>query len=400
MNLKQLGLKERAVVVGQTISKAGPGAKFAIPVAIMMLYVAVLSVTLVNLAKGEKEESYAELLPAPDAIVWEVGDETAVWLSTNRHSADVRLSNIGLGIGEIDVRSPTTGQAVGLGKGLGCLEAVVSGLHVRDITDTSATASFTLDHDRNALTKVYWRRYQAEQFGGSAFVNAVEVGGESRTVTVSGLTKGDAYRLDVSADWHFPKAITRSVTFTAGDADSSGSDYREEEVHLVKGAGVTLVACAETQDIIVTLHGEGGRELNRYVVDIQAAGPTPTHSPPETKGHVTRRVCVDAMGGRANYLDGGEKVGPAFTASDFDLSGTASYTLSALGSDIYLFDIDASGQITVSDAGGGDTQGLSGDRVYAVRVLATDDAGAAGYLDVGVWVDVSATSTEQDGICP
>jgi hypothetical protein len=160
------------------------------------------------------------------------------------------------------------------------------------------------------------------------------------------------------------------------------------------------VACAETQDIIVTLHGEGGRELNRYVVDIQAAGPTPTHSPPETKGHVTRRVCVDAMGGRANYLDGGEKVGPAFTASDFDLSGTASYTLSALGSDIYLFDIDASGQITVSDAGGGDTQGLSGDRVYAVRVLATDDAGAAGYLDVGVWVDVSATSTEQDGICP
>lgn len=376
--------------------------KLTIPIAILMVYVAILvvGVVAVVLLVQRGDPDYADLIPAPDAIKWRVGDEIPLWLSTNRHAVDVRLSSIGLGIGEIDIRDPS-GRALPLGKGLGCLDAIVSELDASDITNYGATLTLRLDRAVEGAVPVHWRRYREDEAPPEKHHTA-QVWLPVHAVVLSGLSKGDTLRFDASTDEHFPVAITRTVTFTFGDDDSGTSDHREEEVHLIEGTGVTLVACAATEDIVVSLHGDDGQELNRYRVDILPAGPSVPD--PETPArHVTRRVCADALDSRADYLDGGEKVGAAFSPADFGLTGTTTYALSTVpeaSEDIYFFEITGSGQLTVGAAGAADYQGIDSDRLYTVRVTATDSDGTATYLNVGVWLDASATSTNRDGLCP
>ena len=68
---------------------------------------------------------YANLVPAPNEIVWEQGDETTVWLQTNRDNVDLKVSSVALGLGSIERVFPESGESMVLGTagglpGLGC----------------------------------------------------------------------------------------------------------------------------------------------------------------------------------------------------------------------------------------------------------------------------------------
>ena len=269
------------------------------PIVVVGLAAILAATGLITFAFGD-EPDYAHLVPAPDAIIWTEGDEIPLWVSTNRETVDVRVSSIDLGIGEINLRNPSSALPVPLGAGLGCLDSV-------------------------------------------------------------------------------PTEI--------------------QEVHLLADTGVSLLACDAAEDIAVTLHGDGGEELNRYLVDVLAVAT----STPQPARYETRRVCVDSIPtgtSTPDYLSGGELVGDAFDAADFGLSGTVTYALGDVveGSGHVFFFVwgTTSGQIEVSAAGAADVLGLDADRVYQVRVTATDAYGASGYKDVGVWLDIS----DPDGLSP
>lgn len=190
---------------------------------------------------------------------------------------------------------------------------------------------------------------------------------------------------------------------------------------MYEDTGVGIVACSEAGDVVLTLHGKDGVELNRYFVDIHADPVTPDPPAPEA-GYDTRRVCVDAADDRANYLDGGETVAGVFDADAFGLAGTIQ---SATLTDVvegdaysYLLTYGVSGgdiQLYVSDAGASGF-GLGAERIYPVRLTATDDtaveddpdtpdvdesaAGTTASLDVGVWIDNTTLSPNDDGRCP
>ena len=180
---------------------------------------------------------------------------------------------------------------------------------------------------------------------------------------------------------------------------------------LLKDTGVALKACSEHDDVLLTLHGDSGTELNRYVVDIGPPAPTPTPTPAPTAtpnpyaGSVTRKVCVDDIAGRSAYLDGSELVGAAFDNDDFELSGTI--TSASIGEaeegELYRYFFGytlttGALQLTVSDAGAADTQGLDNEQVYPVRLEASDGTDTR-FLDVAVWVDSSNLSPSDDGLC-
>lgn len=359
------------------------------------LGVAALALVLVALYTGA-EADYADLVPAPDSIVWRQGDETALWLSTNRHAVDVRIDSIALGVGEIDIRDPSSGAAVSLGEGLGCLDAVVSGLTVDDVTDTTATLTATLDRETVTFYWLYWHRPYPADGEPHATNPAQQISSASQSRTFTGLTEGTKYRVDASTDLHFPSAITRTVTFTAGDPDSGTTDDREEEVHLVEGTGVTLKACDDHEDVVVSIHGDDGAELNRYLVDIlpAAATPTPGPSAPLIGQYVSRRVCAVATTSRAGYFDGDETVGASFTAT---VDGTAlpststTYALLSDGSaDYAFFDVSDSGQLSVSDLGADDDSGLDASRLYGFVLQVTDtQTGLTGRANVAVQVGLN-----------
>ncbi len=391
----------------------------AIPIVLLTLVVALGALLLVTLSTGIYEPDYAHLVPAPDAIVWAEGDEIPLWLSTNRKTVDVRVSSIDLGIGEIDLRNPSSFRPVPLGEGLGCLDTVVQGVRVDVTSGRGVALNVTLDSRVTGMVDVYVRLYDASGAGVGSITGlslnqsyrvslVAGVPREIQLATYTGFTAGATYRFAVSTDENFPVAITRSVSWSYDGTVTYSSPLYDEEVHLPADTGVSLIACREGDDGVVTLHGDGGEELNRYLVDILPAPPTPTPAPtptptptpvpaPVNLGYEARRVCVDAKTPRGSYLSGGELVGAAFTPAGFGLSGTVTYALSDVlegSGDVYFFEFESGSPslLKVSAAGAGDTQGLDDDRVYPVRVTATDANGASAYLDVGVWVDSSTVS--------
>ena len=42
---------------------------------------------------------------------------------------------------------------------------------------------------------------------------------------------------------------------------------------MLEDTGLGLIACGVKEDVLITLHGDDGEELNRYLVDV---GPRPT----------------------------------------------------------------------------------------------------------------------------
>ena len=341
---------------------------------------------------------YADLVPAPDSIVWHEGQDTTFFVSTNRENVDMRINSVALGIANVQGAVPHSGELMVLGASVGCQEWAVSKL----FADTISTGGFTLkgNIDRDNFTgtaEVHYRmRVQDETDWGSAF--QVDVPGSTgMTFSAHHNVSNDVWEIEASSDDSFPTALTRFITVDTS-AGTSTVDEEAETLLMLPDTGVGLRGCSVHQDVRVTLNGEDGEELNSYTFDI-GAELTPTPSP--NAGYQERRVCVDDASPRSDYFDGGENVGAAFAATDFGLMSTlASVTIGDVPDNAgnrYFFKISSSYQVTVSEAGAGDTQGLDADAVYPIRLTATDDNDQTRFLDVGVWLDTSTLSSPGDG---
>ena len=371
-----------------------------VPVVVLLGAVVLAAAGLITLAVGDSPD-YADLAPVPDSIVWEQDQETTVWVNTNRHAVELSVSSIGLGIGGVDLRDPSSGETSILGEGLGCLEAVVSGVDVTNITDNSALIEIELDRQSTGTgLDVHWHLTQT----GVNPVENVETGvtGDSTNIPLSSLA-GGTYRIGVSLNAQFPTAITRTVTFTTGEAESGTSDHRGQDIHVLEDMGVTLIACAEVEDVAITLYGTDDEELNRYLVDISPPGATPVPTstpvpgPAFSTAYETLRFCPDAETPRADILTGAEAVGTVTAAG----TGTLAYSLAPDGEsrDFAFFEVSSAGSITVSDSGADNHTGIDGSRLYTFVVRATDDGGRVGEALVAVQVDLANPSTSRDGVC-
>ena len=116
---------------------------------------------------------------------------------------------------------------------------------------------------------------------------------------------------------------------------------------------------------------------------------------------VARRVCPDMATTTMRFLfDGGEQVGEPVTATDPQGdSVTYSQAASEESADYALFEVDPStGALTVSGVGADDVTGLSSERLYTLKVVASD---GRLHSDVGVVVQVvNRAAPAGDGVCP
>ena len=357
----------------------------------------------------DPEADYADLLPPPGSALWQEGDETTLWLSTNRRAVDMRISSVSLGIGHIHRVLPGPGREP-LARGEGCLDFAVVSLAATDVGATSVILAGEVERAPGvgAVTAHIRARREGGEWGGydTLPVPAADTGFTS-TLTTS---PAGVWHVEASDTDKFRETSTRRtrVDTIAGTATA---DEEAEGLRLPEGMGIGVVACAEHDDVLVTLHGEGGAELNRYTVDIgppPTATPTPAPTVSPQAGYASRRVCVDDDASRAAYLDGGELVGGTFTSADFGgrISGSvASASLADVApgnGHVYHFAHSLSQgavQLTVSGLGASGDQGLNTDRVYPVRLAASDGTGVTAFLDVGVWLDASEEAANGDGIC-
>ena len=351
--------------------------------------------------------AYADLVPAPDEIVWAEGDHTTLWLSTNRHAVDVEIDSIALGLGDIEERNQGQEESHILGVGPGCLDLVVASLTVEHDTGSAWRVSGTVDRGPNTTGDVeahirYYRPDTQAPEDGTEIDVTISAGSDDYSLNL--VPSSGLRRVQFSTNEHYPAAFTRQVDFDPADTTSGGTVTGEEVFHMIENTGLGLIACGEEEDVLVTLHGDEGVELNRYLVDVGPA-PTPTPVPaatpaaPPALALQTLRFCPDAAAPRDAILTGAEAVGTV-TASG---SGTIEYSLAAAGDsrDYAFFELDpTTGAVTVSDAGADDHTGIDGTRLYAFDVVATDDSGLTSSVTVVAQVDLSNVSTNGDGVCP
>ena len=350
------------------------------------------------------DPDYADLVQAPDSVAWYVDSERTAWLDTNRHSVDLRIDSIDLGLGAIQSRD--SGVLFTIGEGAGCLDAVVSSVTAGDTgADGRAEITFTLDRGStpsgtDITMYVRIRDYDADGTLVSTNNYTRTVSGDTDSFPGLLVTAGDTIVVDASLDSHFPTVTTRTLKFVAGVAGAPTSLHTGEEFHLVAGTGVGLIGCHEHEDVVVSLHGDEGEELQRYLVDVLAAPvSTATPVPPPSLGDFqVLRFCPDAVTPRGTILNSRETVGTV-TATG---SGTIAYSLVAGGDslDYAFFDIDSgTGAVTVSDAGADDHTGIDGTRLYSFAVQATDDSELVSSATVVAQLDLSNVSSGGDGVC-
>ena len=371
---------------------------------------------------------YANLVPAPNEIIWEQGDDTTVWLQTNRQDVDLKIDSVALGLGSIQRVFPEAGASMALGRQEGCLEWAVSSLEVHSYDGTSLEVRGTIN--RNGFTGTAGVELRSHFAGSPSWLGAsvaVPTGSNtfSYSVTASTTQGTEAvYVVEASHNDDFSEVYTRTVSTDLGDADNAVYDAKNdtdaETLYLVQDMGVGLIACSEHDDVVITLHGEDGEELNRYLVDIhQRPTPGPARPPPDA-GYSIRQVCVDSADSQTNYLSGSEEVGDTFDAADFGLAGTIqSVQLADIGGNDFRWFFAhslTSGEVQLRvTAAGASELGLDSNRVYPIRLTATDDTiivpddlstpedeevvGATAHLDVGVWVDMSTLSPTDNGRC-
>ena len=410
-----------------------------IPVAILGLLAVLVAVGIIEYAVGD-EPDYADLVPAPDSIVWEEGDETTVWLSANRDDVQIRIASVDLGVGSFHRLIPSTGSVQMLGRGEGCLPWAVTDLEVYNIADASGSPAGKQVSVRGAISRgaetgavsVYRRIYPVgadikgltdnstgvSQVTGDIAANGVILRFEMAASTDSAQEfTSNLYRIpategrwvvEASYDSRFPATSRIATTGDVSDLDDWLPAMAEaSEVILPQDVGIGLVACAEASDVQLTLHDDLGAELNRYLVDIHADTTAPTpQATPSGVNPIDVRVCVDSADNRGDYLDGWEYVGSALDAVDFGLSAgdlTGSALTDAIDDSGYVYYFVAelvSGdlRIRVSPAGASDTAGLDADRVYPLTVEAVQSSLSA-KRTLGIWLDTTTLSPNDNGLC-
>ena len=364
---------------------------------------ATAAVAAFALVVSDAEAPYADLVPAPDTIIWEQGQESTVLVSTNLDDVDLRIDSVAMGISNVQGAVPHSGELMVLGASVGCQDWAVSKLTASNIVSDRYDLAGNVDRDNfTGTAEVFVRsRRPGEPWPTSPF--RIDVAGPTGGSFLEGFNVSEGkWELEASSDDGFPIALTRFITIdtTAGTATT---DEEVESIVLIKDTGVALKACSEHDDLTLTLHGDD-RELNRYVVDI---GPEPTATPVPTPlpgppsfspAYRTLRFCPDAKTPRSAILTGSEAVGTTAATG----TGTITYAMAPDGDsrDFAFFTIDSStGAITVSDAGADDHTGIDGTRLYTFVVLATDDAGRTGEALVAVQLDLSTDSPNDDGLC-
>ena len=415
----------------------------AVPIMLGLLAGVLAVAVLINYAIGDPPD-YADLVPAPDVEVWEVGDETTLWLSTNRRDVDVRIRSVALGVGGLHRAFPESGRAMVLGRGEGCLDWAVSELesyNVADSTGGGKSVSLQGAIERDGTTgalDIYLRIYsKGADIGelhdlkgstdrgvlapGTVFTLQVADGSSEYSSRVYDVpaTSG-VWVFEASHDERFPIVNTHRIEVEVGENVTTASVLDVADVRILEHGGVGFIACSQNDTVLVTLHGQEGEELNRYWVAVHTR-PTHVAIPPADAGYNIRRVCVDSADQQLNFLDGGEYVGGPFNAAAFGLTGTIQKVRledTALDHHYqYFFAASVSSgdvQLQVTDVGASEL-GLDADQVYPVRLTATDDSvvvpddtstpedeeviGAMAHLDIGVWVDTTTLSPLDDGSC-
>ena len=361
---------------------------------------------------------FADLVPAPNAIVWQKGDMVTLWLSTNRHDVDVHIDSVALGLGEIDRSLPGTGETQPLGEGLGCREWLVSALSAT--VDSSGVVEITIDILRNGFTGDAEINMRYSHSDGTLQATTSTLSGSATqqvlTLNLPHLADG-LWTIEASSDEHFPEAITRTITAHT-ETRVATADIDVETLLLLENTGVALEACSEHEDVLITLTGDKGVVLNRYLVDVLPA--REVNRPPawDEGDYALRAVCGDQGGDRALLFDGlpapGELVGDALAVSDPD-GDPMTVSLAAEGDYAYFAVDEVSGdyQLRLSELGPNDDTGLDVERLYALRLLARDNRGGRDAITVTVQVDETRLGTgtdddasgvvdndERSGICP
>ena len=378
----------------------------ALGIALGVVVIATLLALLVArnvTVRVDPEPDYADLAPAPGGTVWQAGEERTLWLSTNRHAVDVRIDGIALGLGEIERSSPLGSGVTVLGYGPGCLDWVVDSLTATPQPGGQWQVTGTVDRGPGTTGPLSVHARVYDPVDQAAFMHEFNIsvqagsGAFSHDLILSG--DGD-WRLDASHGDHYLAAATRSVLFNTEETTEAVLDSGEREFHMLANTGLGLVACGEQEDVTISLHGDGGEEMNRYLVDIEAAAPAPPQPPDFGVEYVSLRFCADAASPRGSVLSGGEEVGSITATGQTALA----YSLGAAGGggpDYAFFEIDeSSGAITVSDLGADDTTGMDGASLYSFTVRARDDGGRTAEAAAVVQLVLSSVSTAGDGRCP
>ena len=415
------------------------------PLAILVLGGLLLSLSLILLARGV-QAPYADMLPAPDGILWEEGDETTLWLNTNLDDVEVRIATVDFGIGTLRRVFPESGASVALGRGEGCLPWAVESIEVYQIGDTGNNKRVLVQGNiargsETGAIEVLIRVYPqggdvaAVQDDSATSANNNGLGGVSSVIVAA---DGSIYHADVlsgsdsftnasfiipgsegvwvieaSYSERFPATSRVTISGDVSDPDSwVPAEAGAEELKLRSDMGVGLIACSESDDVLITLHDDEGGELNRWLVDIHADPDvsTPTTAPTAII-RTDLRVCVDSADDRRNFLDGWEYVGEEFEAeADFGLfdSDIDSATIDEVRSantfaHFFVAELDGSAlQLRVSPAGAADASGLADRDIYPIEVTAVQVAGSSsidGTIVLGVWLDTSTLSPDDDGRC-
>ena len=182
------------------------------------------------------------------------------------------------------------------------------------------------------------------------------------------------------------------------------TDPENDSLELTDGTGVELLGCTETSPDSpagITLSGPGSEGYAAYSVEVGAAAPS-AQVPEFSSDHLVLRVHVDDADGvdaadasddQAGYFSGGEVAG-SLTATGTGLE----YSLAAVGGspDHAFFQINNTGQVTVSAAGADDHSGLIAG-MYTLLARVEDQNGLTAQAHLTVQVVLSPVSSNGDG---
>ena len=321
-------------------------AKILIPAIVLSLAAALAAGILIPLATGA-EAGYARLTPSPAVLTWEYGDEHTLWLSTNRHGAELRFSGLtaaglpALGQGALQVRDNGSPEPLTLGRAGGCAAAY-------DLNDDAGTPD---DPAADFAYSAYWM----EQGTGVGLIACAD-----------SLAPPTVYQGTVALyDRPAPEGVElTSYTFEITPVATAATGTRPPAFD--DGVYTTRQICVDAV---------GARA--GYLSGGELAGAAVAATDPDTGD--TLVYVLESWDGKSNYFY-------------FDID-------------------PATGQISVAEAGANDSSGLNSDAVYAVAVRARDNNGASAVIDVGIQLNATTTSDRDidgdnvvdrpgDGICP